>query len=182
MTKNDNFYKILFAIEMALIPLVIFANIFLKNWATSLFIGGLVLAKIWREIFKEKDNKQHTIISAIANMCEFGVLIIYFATQKLLIMGVAITAVVIAMLYNLLKVVFVGTTFGDTIDSVDFCMMIFEVLTLISFAVMFYFDNVITIALWTIILTGAVSVIYKIYYGFRYDNWWGKIKAIFTRR
>lgn len=182
MTKNDNFFKILFAIELALIPLVIYSNIYLENWATSLFIGGLALVKVWREVFKEKDNKQHTIISAIANMCEFGVLIIYFATQKLLVLAIAIVAVVVVMLFNLLKAVFAGTTFGDTIESVDFCMMVFEILTLVSFAVMAYLDNIATIALWTIILTGAVSVIYKIYYGFKYDNWLGKIKAIFTRR
>lgn len=182
MTKNDNFYKILFAIELALIPLIIFSNIFLENWATSLFIGGLALTKIWREIFKEKENKQHTVISAIAAMCEFGVLIIYFATQKLLILPIAVSAVVVVMLFNLLKVVFAGTTFGDTIESVDFCMIIFEALTLIAFAIMAFVENVATIALWTIILTGAVSVIYKVYYGFKYDNWLGKIKAIFTRK
>lgn len=182
MTKNDTFFKILFAIELALIPMVIYAHLFLETWAISLFICALLIAKIWREIFKEKDNKQHTIISAIASACVFGVLLIYFANVELLSLPLAIVTTIIMVLFNLLRVVLLNVNMGETIEAVDFCMIIFECLTLIAFIIMFYVETVTTIALWTLILTGAVSVIYKVYYGFRYDNWAGKIKAIFTRR
>lgn len=182
MTKNDGFFKILFAIELALIPMVIFANLFLETWAMSLFIGGIAVAKVWREIFKEKENKQHIIISAIASICEFGVLIVYLATEKLLLLPLAIAAVVVIVLFNLLKVVFANVAMTETIEAVDFCVIIFELLTLVSFAIMNMVDQITTIALWTLVLAGAVSVIYKIYYGFKYDNWASKIKAIFRKK
>lgn len=182
MSRNDGFFKILFAIELALIPMVIFAHLFLETWAMSLILGGIAIAKVWREIFKEKDNKQHTIISSIATICEFGVIIVYLATEKLLMLPLAVTAVVVMVLFALLKVVFANTTMGETIEAVDFCVIIFEILTLISFAIMNIVDQISTIALWTLVLSGAVSVIYKIYYGFKYDNWAGKIKTIFRRK
>ncbi len=182
MSRNDGFFKILFAIEVALIPMVIFSQLFLETWAMSLILGGIVVAKVWREIFKNKESKAHTIISAIASVCEFGVIIIYFATEKLLLLPLAISTVVVIVLFNLLKVVFANVTMTETIEAVDFCVIIFEVLTLVAFAIMNIVDQITTIAMWTLVLAGAVSVIYKIYYGFKYDNWAGKIKAIFRRK
>jgi len=182
MTKNDGFFKILFAIELALIPMVIFSHIYLPTWAMGLILGGIAVAKLWREIFKDRESKQHTIISAIASVCEFGVLIIYFATEGALLLPLAISAVVVIVLFNLLKVVFAGANMNETIDAVDFCIIVFELLTLVALAIMNIVDQITTISLWTLVLSGSVSVIYKIYYGFRYDNWGGKIKAIFRRK
>ena len=182
MTRNDGFYKILFAIEIALISMVVFANMFLENWALSLFVGGILVVKIWRQIFKEKDNKAHTIIASIASMLEFSILIIYFAAQKMLILPLAIVAVVIVVLYGLLKIAFANVKMIETIDAVDFCFVIFEFLMLVAFVILPFFGQIATIALWTIVLCGAVSVIYKVYYGFKYDSWGSKIKAIFTKR
>jgi len=182
MTKNDGFFKILFAIEIALIPMVVFANMFLENWALSLFIGGILVVKIWRQVFKEKDNNAHAIIDSIASVIEFSSLIIYFAVQKMLILPLSIVAVVVLILFGLLKIVFVNVKMNETIEAVDFCFVIFEFLTLIALIVLPFFNQIATITLWTIVLCGAVSVIYKVYYGFKYDSWASKIKAIFTKR
>ena len=181
MSRNDGFFKILFAIELALIPMVIFAHMYLENWAMSLILGGIVVAKVWREIFKEKENKSHLVISAIASLIEFGVLIIYFATEKLLLLPLAISAVVVIVLFNLLKVVFANVTSSDTIEAVDFCVIIFELLALVAFAIMSFVDQIATISLWTLVLAGSVSVLYKIYFGFRYNNWAGRVRGFFQR-
>ena len=97
-------------------------------------------------------------------------------------MPLAISTVVIVVLFNLLKVVFANVAMAETIEAVDFCVIIFELLTLVSFALMNMVDQITTIALWTLVLSGAVSVIYKIYYGFKYDSWASKIKGIFSRK
>ena len=182
MSRNDGFFKILFAIELALIPMVIFSHLFLENWAMSLILGGIVVAKVWREIFKDKQSKSHAVISAIASVCEFCVLTIYFVTENLLLSPLAISAVVVIVLFNLLKVVFTNVTISDTIEAVDFCVVIFELLTLVAFAIMSFVDQIATISLWTLVLAGSVSVIYKVYFGFKYNNWAGIIKGIFRRR
>jgi len=182
MSRNDGFFKILFAIELALIPMVIFAHMYLQTWAMSLILGAIVVVKLWREIFKDKESKSHTIISTLASLCEFSVLIIYFATQKLLILPLAIVAVVVIALFNILKAVFANLKMNDTIEAVDVCIIIFELLTLVAFALVRMVEDITTVALWTLVLAGVVSVIYKVYYGFRYANWGGKIKGIFRRK
>ena len=45
MTRNNLLFKILFAIELALIPMVIFSHLYLPNWAMSLILGAIVVAK-----------------------------------------------------------------------------------------------------------------------------------------
>ncbi len=53
MSKNDIFYKILFAVELALIPMVIFAyKIITERWVLGVFITLVLLVKIWLELFK----------------------------------------------------------------------------------------------------------------------------------
>ncbi len=71
---------------------------------------------------------------------------------------------------------------NDTIEAVDVCIIIFELLTLVAFALVKMVEDITTVALWTLVLAGAVSVIYKVYYGFRYANWGGRIKGIFRRK
>ena len=182
MSRNDGFFKILFAIELALIPMVIFAHLYLETWAMALILGAVAVTKLWREIFKDKDNKAHSVISIIASLCEFVVLITYFATEGVLLLPLAISAAVIIVLFNILKFVFIGINMNDTIEAVDFCIIIFEFLTLVALALMNIVEDITTVALWTLVLAGTVSVIYKIYYGFRYANWGGRIKGIFRKK
>ena len=71
---------------------------------------------------------------------------------------------------------------NETIEAVDFCIIIFELLTFVALALMNIVEDITTVALWTLVLAGTVSVIYKVYYGFRYANWGGRIKGIFRRK
>ena len=182
MSRNDGFFKILFAIELALIPMVIFAHLYLETWAMALIIGALAITKLWREIFKDKESRSHSIISILASLCEFCVLITYFAVEDLLLFPLAIVAVIIMILFNVLKFVFANVNINETIQAVDVCMIVFELLTLVAFAIMSFVEEIEIVALWTLVLAGGVSVIYKIYYGFKYANWGGKIKGIFRRK
>ena len=63
MTRNNLLFKILFAIELALLPMVIFSYLFLAPWAMGVFIAGVLLAKIWLHIFNDKTKSSVVIIS-----------------------------------------------------------------------------------------------------------------------
>ena len=56
MTRNDTFFKILFAIEIALLPLVMAAEIMMPAWSMGLFIVGIlvVLAVLFRRFLLVK--------------------------------------------------------------------------------------------------------------------------------
>ena len=76
MTRNDTFYKILFAIEIALLPLVMAYYILFPTWVGGEFVAGVLVTKIWIELFKNKEDKVHTIINAIGNVLTISSLVI----------------------------------------------------------------------------------------------------------
>ena len=181
MTKNNTFFKILFAIELALLPMVIFAEMFLPNWAIGLFIAGVLLAKIWMELFNDKTFLSSVVI-AIGNVLVFGVLLIMFMATKEINIVLGVFTMVFLTIMNVLKVCLHSKNINDTILAVEYCYVLFECLTLIGLAIISFFPILTTIGMFAILLTSVVSVAYRIFYIFKYTDFVGKLKSLFRRR
>lgn len=179
MTKNDLFFKILFAIELALLPMVIFAYLFLPLWAMGLILAGVLLAKIWMELYKDKLSFAHTIIDSVGSIIMFTTLLILFINAGFVNQTLAIADIILIFFMNLFKIVLNNKNMPEFIEAVDYCYVLFEILTLISFIFLAYNNTVIVvIGLFTLLLTTAISVGYKLYYFVRYT----KINSIFWRK
>lgn len=164
MSKNDIFYKILFAIGLALLPLVIFANQLIEEkWAMGLFIGGVLLVKIWMELFKDKFNFQHAIISAISSVLTFSVLLILFAVSNYVNVALVVITLVLIVLYNVLFVWYFKKQVPEFVLAVDYCYMLFECIALACFVLVSYFSLPTLIGMFALLLTAVVSCGYKIY-------------------
>ncbi len=179
MTRNDTFLKILFAIEIALLPMVIFAYLFLPNWSMGLFIAGILLAKIWIELFKNKAYMSHIIINAVGNILVFTTLLVFFIVENLVNLPLAVIVIVLVWLFNIFYVLMYKKNIPDTISAVDYCYTLFEILTLIGFIFIVFYSLVSYIGLYAVLITTAVSVLYKIYFAFRYLNLWQNFIKIF---
>lgn len=175
MARNDTFLKILFAIEVALVPMVIFAYLFLPEWSMGIFVAGILLTKIWVELFKNKLNSTHVIMIAIGNIFIFTTLLIFFMVKGLVNIPLSIVVIVLIWLFNILNVLMRNKSIPDTILAVDYCYVLFEILTLIAFTFLVFSSLVTYIGLYAILLTTAVSIIYKIYYAIRYLGIFNKI-------
>ena len=167
MSKNDTFFKILFAIEIALLPLVFFANIYMPQWTVGLFVAGILLAKVWLELFKDKTNRIHTIIDSVGSIAVFATLIIFCLTTNLISLPLGIAAIILIVAMNLFLPILFGRQMPEFIDAIDFCYMLFECFTLAALTFTAYYSLITNIGLFALLLTSAVSVAYKIYYIFR---------------
>lgn len=169
MAKNDIFFKILFAVELALLPMVIFANIMVEEeWALGLFIAGVLLVKIWLELFKDKNSRAHTIINAIASVAVFATIIILYMVKGDLNKVFGIFAIVLIAVFNVFLVGFYNKQLPELISAVDFCYMLFECLSLLTLAFAFFYVVPSIIALVALVLTAVFSVGYKIVYLIRF--------------
>lgn len=176
MTKNDTFFKILFAIEIALLPMVFFAERLLPEWAVGLFIAGILLAKIWLELFKNKANRVHIIIDSFGSIIVFATLIIFFINSTLITKPLGIAVLIFVLLMNLLLPALFNHQMPEFVEAVDFCYMLFECFTLLAFTFLTYYALITNIGLFALLLTTAVSVIYKIYYITRRNGIFSKFK------
>ena len=182
MTRNDTFVKILFAIQIALLPMSMAAYLLLPAWSIGLFIAGVLVAKIWFELFKNKDDRNHNIISAIASAATISSLVIFFTVENYVNVVVCVFVVILAVLTNILKVVLFGSSMPELIDAVDSCFMLFECLMIAALTFIVFYQLVTNIALFALLLTSAVSVAYKIYHIMRFNGGWDKIRSLFRRK
>ena len=181
MTRNDTFFKILFAIEIALIPLAMASYLLMPKWTVGLFIAGLLVAKIWVELFKSKSNKMHKLLVAIGNILTIASLVIFFTIYNYIHLAMCIVVVVLVVLMNVFKLI-VSDVMPEMIDAVDSCYMLFECLTLGTLAFVVFYQLATNIALFALILTAIVSVAYRLYYLMRYKGGMDKIKGLFRRK
>ncbi len=182
MTKNDTFFKILFAIEIALLPMAIFGYLYLPKWSMGLFVAGILLCKIWMELFKQKASRAHAIINAIGDIVVLSTLLIFLACKNVVNLPMAIIVIVLVVLMNLFIVLYFNKNMPDFISAVDYCYMLFVILTLVSFTFVVVNSLVARIGLFAIILTTLVSVGYKIYYSFKYTSLKQNILSIFKHK
>ena len=181
MTRNDTFFKILFAIEIALLPLVMAAYILMPTWTVGLFIAGILVAKIWIELFKNKEDKTHVIINVIGNSLIISTLAIFFAVKGYINVVACVFIVIFALAFNAFKVCLNGRIMPEFIDAVDSCYMMFECLFLAGLTFVVFHDLVTKIALFALLLTAVVSVAYKLFYVFKHYNVVGNTKNFFLK-
>jgi len=106
-------------------------------------------------------------------------LVIFFTIYDYISIVLCVFVVIFSILMNVFKVLYHSKRFPEMIDAVDSCYMLFECLTLIALTFVVFYDLVTTIALFALLMTAVVSVAYKVYYMFRYEGMFGKIKNLF---
>lgn len=185
MTRNDTLFKILFAIEVALLPLTMAAHLLMPEWTVGVFIAGILIAKIWMEIFKSKEIPSHLVINSISNFLIISSLVIFLTVSNYLNVVLCVFVVIFALLMAVLKIALRNDFMPEMVDAVDSCYMLFECLTLVGLAVVVFSGNIDLIAnisLFALILTAAVSLGYKTYRLFAKYSLGDRIKNLIRRK
>lgn len=181
MTRNDTLLKFLFAIEIALVPFAMAAYLLMPRWTMGLLVAGIVVAKIWIELFKNKSSRLHTMLVGIGNIVAIASLVIFFTVYGYINVALGVSVASLVVLMNIFKMA-LRDAMPEMIEAVDSCFMLFECLTLVAFAIIVFYQLTTTIALIALLLTAAVSVLYKIYYLIRYQNVLSRIASLFRRK
>lgn len=181
MTRNDTFFKILFAIEIALLPLVMASYILMPTWSVGLFVAAVLVVKVWLELFKNKEDNAHRIIMAIGDTLTVTSLVIFFTINNYINVVLCVFVVILAIIMNLLKVFLYEKHLPEMIDAVDVCFMLFECLLLVGLSFVIFSTLVSNIALFALLLTSGVSVAYKVYYLIRNYDVITTVKTFFAK-
>ena len=170
MAKNDLLFKIICAIQVALLPVVIAFDLIstFPTWAITIAIVGVLLCKIWAEVFKDKHNLMHKILSSIVTIATFATLLFFLANKALIEMWIAILTTILIILFVVLSVVLRSKVMPEIIEAIDYCFVLFEILTILAFSFAFYHITLANIGIFALILTTAVSVGYKAYFLVKY--------------
>lgn len=162
--KKDTYFKLMFAIEMALLPLAIFAKLFLPIWSVGLFVAGILLCKVWREIFRNKLSKFQTIVSIVANIATSTILLALFMNMGVLNVAIGVVAIIAIAIKSVFELVMFNNVLPEFIDAVSYCSILFECLTLFSMTFAYANATMLSICAVACVLTSIVYVGYAIYW------------------
>ncbi len=162
--KKDVYLKILFAIELALLPLTIFAKIYMPSWAISVFVAIILICKIFRELFKDKQEKSNLIICSIANIATALTLLILFMNLGYLSKLVGIITIIAIVTEIACEYIMFYNTLPEFVESVAYCNIMFQCLVLLAMTFAYANSTILTVACIACTLTSAVFIVYTVVY------------------
>jgi len=187
MISKDNFMKLAFAIEMALLPIVICCNLYFSKTVVGIIVCAVALMFAVREILKNRFDFKSILLGDIATSITISVLLIFLMAIGLMDIAIGVVAVVMTILMNTLHICLCKKGMADFVESVDFCFTLFAFLQVVATALTlflptFFKPSLVLVGAFAIIFTTLISVGYKVYYSFKYLNIWSKIKSVFSKK
>ena len=180
---KDRIYKILFAVQLALIPLVFYTQFCVSaEWAISIVILVGLTIKIMAELFVvDRQNLTHNILLIIDNCLIFSIVTILFMCLGFVNIALGVVVLVFNVIANLFLFFFKDKTMPKFIDSVDFGYTLLLCYAYFALAFVKFYPNLTLIALIALLVITLVSVCYKVYYAIKYTNFTTNFKNFFSK-
>ena len=161
-------YRGLFAVELALLPLMIAFKLIIGTWAVCIPLLMIASCRCFMVFVKNKAKISDHIIECVSDTIILGFLAIYFSVLGFIPNWITIIACILLPLYELASVYFYAKPMNDIIEALDFCFLAFIFTTIISLSFVVVFDVVAKVSFIALILTMAVVILYKLYRFMRY--------------
>lgn len=82
MNYSKKYLRFLFALQLALLPMIIFGHLMFDKVLPLLFFVGVIVARLWSLAFVNKLDKQDTILMSIADFVNITFCAIYIVVVK----------------------------------------------------------------------------------------------------
>ena len=161
-------YRGLFAVELALLPLIIAFKLIIGTWAVCIPLILLAVCRCVMIFIKDRSKLSDHIIESVGDAMVIAWLAIYFAVLNFIPNWLSVTVCVLLPLYELANVYFYSKPMNDIIEALDFCFLAFVFTTIISLGFVMVIDVVAKVSLIAIMLTMIIVSTYKSYRFLRY--------------
>lgn len=165
---NDMRYRGLFAVELALLPLIIAFKMIIGTWAVCFPLIILAVCRGLMILFKNRANIVDHIIECVGDAIVLIFLAIYFSVIGYIPTWLVVVDSVLVVLYELASVYFYSKPMPDVVEALDFCFLAFVFTTILSLTFVVKFDVVAKVSFIAIMFTCAIVVVYKVYRFFNY--------------
>lgn len=137
MLKNENgklnkdlIFKILFSIEICLLPIIISAKIIMPIWAMSIVVGVIIATKILMLVVKESANYKHVILDSLGNVIVVSFCLITYCCYDYVNVPLTVVACIVFAIEELIRVYFYYKPNNQLVEAFNFAeeMFIFVVL------------------------------------------------------
>ncbi len=160
---NDMRYKGLFAVELALLPLIISFKLIIGTWAVSIPLIMLAVCRCIMIFVKNRASLSDHIIQVVGDTVVLMFLAIYFTFLGYIPLWLCVIDCILVPLYGISNVYFFSKPMPDVVEALDFCFLAFVFTCIISLSFVMKIDVVAKVSFIAIMLTTAIVFIYKLY-------------------
>lgn len=160
---NEMRYRGLFAVELALLPLIIAFKIIVGTWAVCIPLIILAVCRGLMVLFKNRASMSDHIIEVLGDTIVLIFLAIYFNILGYIPTWLVWADAVLIVLYELANVYFYTKPMPDVVEALDFCFLAFVFTTIISLTFVVKMDVVAKVSFIAVMFTCAIVVAYKLY-------------------
>lgn len=132
ITKRDILFKIMFALQLAMLPLIIAFRLMFNNWCVAGVISVILIAKLVMIVVKNPADNKHLYLDAVANFVVLTFCLITFCCYNYI--NVALTCVVCSffLLEEIAKIYFFYKPNNQIVEGLNFACELFLFTTISS--------------------------------------------------
>lgn len=161
-------YRGLFAVELALLPLIVAFKLIVGTWAVCIPLILLAICRCLMIFIKNRAKLSDHIVESVGDALVLEFLAIYFTVIGFIPTWLSVVVCILVPLYELINIYFYSKPMNDIIEALDFCYLAFLFTTIISLSFVMATDVVAKVSFIAIMLTMTVVIAYKAYRLLRY--------------
>lgn len=163
--NKENLFKLMFALEIALLPMIISAKLMMPDWCIALFVGMIVVAKLVMIVVKNPANNMQLYLDAIGNVVVIVAGFIIFTCFGYVNLVMSILACVFIVTEEFVRVVFYFKPNNQLIDALNFSCEMFIFLSLAGMLVAPFNAVILEVAVVALVINAIVLTVIQ---GYRY--------------
>lgn len=183
MINKDITFKVLFAVELALLPMLFFVNLYFEEWSICLIVGLIFATRVAIEFVANNKDLLTFVLKQVSDIVVFTVVAIFFLTaEPIANVALAVIAIICVFLRCLLLIALRNAVLPDIIQAFDHCSLLFFLASILALSFETFYATLSIVAFIALILTSIASIGYKIYFMFKFHYIQNFFTKLFKRK
>lgn len=161
--NKDFIFKILFSLEICLLPIIISAKIIMPKWTMAIFVGAILLVKLVMIFFKMPANYKHILLDSIGNVIVICFCLITYCCYDYINIPLTVLACVVFAIEEVLKVYFYYKPNSQIVEALIFAVEMFVFVVLACLMMVELTTKTLTIGVISLIIASLALCIIQGY-------------------
>ena len=163
MNNSKRYFRLLFALQLAFLPLVIFGQIMHEMWLPMMFFIGIFVFRLWSEAFINRADKQDFWVICISDAVVITFSCIFLASTGRVDVGYPIIMIFVNLVFLAVQLLQFGKARSDVEIAFDFSFRFFAYVGLLLAFIPADISFWVKATMLSAILVGAIDLLYKLY-------------------
>ena len=163
MNNSKRYFRLLFALQLAFLPLIIFGQIMHQNWLPLMFFVGIFVFRLWSEAFINRVDKQDFWVICICDAVVVTFCSVFVAATGRVSAVYPIIVLVVNLAFLAVQLLQFGKARSDVAIAFDFSFRFFAYVGLLLAFIPADINFWVKATMLSAILVGVADLGYKLY-------------------